>query len=387
MSERESRSHSIELSGLDGTNPLGFLAALGTLVVARTTGESATRLRWTRARTWTPVLDDLTTAERAQFCAGLARGLSGKEISSDAGKTRDAAARAHAQARTAVKRAKEKIKNDKLSGEDRKRAFEERVQPLEKVAATKRREWLAVLKNAAPRAELAIGNRIDCSSTEFREHAREFIEGDDVPAREAAALIAAFGSDACLEGGKGDPRDRKIEATPFCFIRGSGNQNFFDTVRKLLAEVTVERVAQALFETWVYRDQGLSMRWDPVEDKRYALIDVKPADEGALTVWMANLLAYRSLALFPCAPTRRGLGATAWTTIENEKAFTWPIWEFAASPDTVRTLLQLQELYEPGVDRAELDARGIAEVFRARRIRFPPTGSSYKLNFSPARRV
>jgi hypothetical protein len=127
------------------------------------------------------------------------------------------------------------------------------------------------------------------------------------------------------------------------------------------------------------------MRWDPGEDKRYALTDVKPADEGAHTVWMANLLAYRSLVLFPCAPTRTGLGATAWATIEDDTAFTWPVWEFAAAPDTVRTLLQLEELRDARPDRCVLEARGIVAVFRARRIRFPPTGPSYKLNFSPAR--
>jgi hypothetical protein len=102
---------------------------------------------------------------------------------------------------------------------------------------------------------------------------------------------------------------------------------------------------------------------------------------------MANLLAYRSLALFPCAPTRRGLGTTAWADIADERVFTWPIWEFAAGLDTVRTLLQLRDLRRDPLRHAALEARGIAAVFCARRIRFPPKGASYKLNFSPARCV
>jgi len=378
---------SIELNALDGTNSLGFLAALGTLIVARAAGESAARLRWTRTRTWTPVLDGLTAADPTRLSERMAGDLRGKEVSVDAGKRRDAADKAHRQARTAATNEEKRIKAEKLKGQERKDALEQRVRPLEQQANKKRQEWLAALKDAVPRPEIALGARIDCTPGEYCEHARGFVEGRDSAAREALDLLAAFSSDACLEDGKGDPRERRIKATPFCFIRGSGHQDFLDTVRKLLAEVTAERVAQALFEPWAYRDPGLSMRWDPTEDKRYALADVKPADEGAQTVWMANLLAYRSLVLFPCAPTRKGLEATAWATIEDGEAFTWPLWKFAAAPDTVRTLLQLEELRDVRPDRGELDARGIAAVFRARCIRFPPTGPSYKLNFSPARAV
>jgi hypothetical protein len=379
-------SYSIELPGLDGANPLGFLAALGALVVARQAGESAACLRWVRERTWTPVLDRLETGSKTELCARFAESLSGSAVAADAAEKRDAAEKAHVQARTAVNKEMKAIKKEKIKPKaEREKAIEERVRPLEAIADAKRGEWLKALKDAVPRPELALGARIDCTGAEYRNHAAEFTKEGDSAAREAVQYLAAFGSDACLEDGKGDLQGRKIDATPFCFIRGSGHQNFLDTVRKLLAQATTERVAQALFEPWLYRDPGLSMRWDPGEDKRYALTDVKPADEGALTVWMANLLAYRSLALFPCAPTRRGLGTTAWAHVEDERAFAWPLWEFAAAPDVVRTMLQLRELRKARPHRAALDGLGIAAVFRARRIRFPPKGASYKLNFSPAR--
>ena len=382
MSAPGPRVNSFELSGLDGTNPLGFLAALGTLVVARAAGEAEARLRWSRTRTWTPVVEGLMSADRERLCERLASELRGVDVPSDAAKRRDAAAKAHEQARTTAKKERDKIKAENLKGQARRDALEKRVQPLEEQASERRRQRLAARKDAVPRPELALGDRIDCLAREYRKHTEGFLERRDRATREALDLLAAFGSDACVEDGKGDRRERKIEATPFCFIRGSGHQDFLDTVLELLAEVTVERVAQALFQPWTYRDAGLSMRWDPAEDKRYALSDVKPADEGALTVWMANLLAYRSLMLFPCAPTRRGLGTTGW---EGDSAFTWPLWEFAAGPDTVRTLLQLADLHENRLDRRTFDARGIRAVYRAGRIRFPPTGPSFKLNFTPAR--
>jgi hypothetical protein len=373
-------ARSVELTALDGTNPLGFLAALGTLVVARAAGVSAARLRWRRSRTWTPVLEGLATSERAQLCERLAGDLRGHAVSPKAGERRDATDKAHKAARTAVSNELKRVTAERLKGRERRDALEKRVGPLKEEANRMREVWLAALRDAVPRPELALGARIDCTPGEYREQARQLAERCDGAAREALDLIAAFGSDACIENGKGDPDERKIEATPLCFIRGAGHQAFLETVRKLLAEVTSERVAQALFEPWTYRDPGLSMRWDPGEDKRYALTDVKPADEGAQTVWMANLLAYRSLVLFPCAPTRSGLAATAWSTIEDEMAFTWPLWERAAAPDGVRTLLQLEELREPRPDRNALASRGIMAAFRARRI----SVGKY-LNFTPAR--
>jgi hypothetical protein len=383
-----SNSYSVELTGLDGTNPLGFLSALGTLVVVRQAGESAACLLWKRARAWTPVLDGLTRSDGRDLYECLAAALRGKDISPDADNQRATAQKAFDDAKTAVKKEKEKIMKEKIKGKAaRNEATEKRVRPLERIADEKRRKWLEALKAAVPRPELALGSRIDCKAGEYRQHAAEFACASDPDSREALGYFAAFGSDACVEDGDAELRERSIAPTPFCFIRGSGNQNFLDTVRKLLGKVTIDRLTQTLCEPWTYRDAGLSMRWDPSEDKRYALTDVKPAEEGARTVWMANLLAYRALALFPCAPTRRGLETTAWAQVEKENVFTWPLWEFAAAPDTVRTMLQLRELRESSLDRAALAGRGIAAVFRARRIRFPPKGASYKLNFSPARQL
>lgn len=201
---------------------------------------------------------------------------------------------------------------------------------------------------------------------------------------ETLDLLAAFGSDACR-----DERSNAITPTAFCFIKGSGQQFFLDTIRQLMGEVTSERVRQTLFEPWAYRDEKFSIRWDPVEDRRYALMDRDPtaSDNKSRTVWMANLLGYRALVLFPCAPGRRGLATTAWTASDDEApAFTWPIWECSTPPDTIRSLLQLCELAEPQPDRSILRARGVAAIFRARRIRVG-AGSNYKVNFSPARAV
>jgi hypothetical protein len=239
------------------------------------------------------------------------------------------------------------------------------------------------LKDAVPRPELAIGKHLDCKEDEFREHSNSLVENAGHTEREALDLLADFGSDACVKN-----QSDRIEATPFCFITGSGHQYFLETVRELVEKVTQEGIHGALFQPWTYQDETLSMRWDPIEDRRYALMDRDPttSDNKPRTVWMANLLAYRGLVLFPSMPTTKGLATTAWNRFDDDITFTWPMWECAIGPDAIRSLLQTPELYALKPDSFILRARGITDVFRARRIQVgnPPL---HKINFSPARSV
>jgi hypothetical protein len=288
--------------------------------------------------------------------------------------------RAFDAAKKAVKDKIAEIKKRKLKGGTRKAAYAEEVAPLEQMLNEKRGAWLTALKQSVPSEELALGRQIDCTPDEYREHALTLIQTSSQEDRQSADFLAAFGSDAVVE------RNGRIVSTPFCFIKGSGHQYFLETVRQLIEQVTTERVYQALFHPWEYRDEKLSMRWDPAEDRRYALMDRDPtaSDNKTRTVWMANLLAYRGLGLFFSAATLRGLNTTGWTKAESNQVFTWPIWEEPLSAEVIRSLLQLQELYGAELDRSLLRARGIVAIFSSVRIQVgnPPL---YKINFTPAR--
>jgi hypothetical protein len=374
-------TRSFDLAGLDGANPLGFLAALGTLVTLNRRGETRVRLRWKRVHTWVPVLEGVSSPGKAELADSLADALRGRRVSPDAEQRRAAAQKAMEAAKTAIKKKREEIRKRGLSRSERAEVLERELRPLEQDYHQKRERWLEALRQAVSRPELALGKRIDCKPEEYREYAADFLTGAGHADREALDLLAAFGNDACCE-----QRSEAIEATPFCFTTGSGHQFFLETVRKLIDQVTAERVQMVLFHPWEYRDPRFSMRWDPVEDKRYALLDSDPGPTGARTVWMANLLAYRALTLFPAAPTRRGLAAAGWNLEEDPPTFTWPLWEFAATLDSIRTLIRLPELTRKRPDRSLLRARGISAVYRAQRVEVG-RGSNRKLNFTPAREV
>lgn len=379
MSPSEVPSQRFELVALDGANPLGFLAALGTLVTLQSTGDTQARLFWLQRGRWLAVIEGTSALSEDALCDVIARGLHGRDVAEDAESTRAGAQKAADKAKSAIEKKSKEIRARRLSREERRIAEQAELQPLKEEYERRRAEWLTALAAAVPSPELRLGKRIDCTESEYRSFAAGILDEAEPMSREAADMLAAFGSDAA----KARNSDA-IDPTPFCFITGSGHQYFLDTVRKLVDRVSPAGIREALFVPWTYHDEGLSMRWDPLEDKRYALLDSDPGPEGARTVWMANLLAYRALALFPCAPGRRGLAATAWTPLEDGRAFTWPIWTAPASVDVIRSFLQLDDLIARRPDRTLLRSRGVAAVYRARRIKVPPTGSQYKLNFTPA---
>ena len=368
------------LTGLNGANPLGFLTALGVLAIIHKKACPEVRVGWERGPVWRPVITGVLP-EKDAFCEAIAAALRGNPVSAEAEAKRKTAQENFNRARTAETNKRREISRRGLRGKERSAAIEAEIEPLEREVRTIRRAWLAALQTAVPSRELALGKHIDCTAKEYRDFAASFFQESDMEHREALDFLANFASDACrLE------RSERVSATPFCFITGSGHQYFLDTARALMEAVTAERVRSALFEAWTYADETLSMRWDPAEDRRYALLDRDPTASGnkPRTVWMANLLAYRALSLFPSAPTPWGLRTTGWS--RSGDAFTWPLWSPPAAAGTIRSLMLLDELGEPVPNRRGLRARGIVAVYRAQRIKVG-SAPTFKINFTPAQEI
>lgn len=357
------------LSGIDGANPLGFLSAMGVVHLLR---EQNASLRWIRSSKWTPVLS--LDSDRSSLSQSLAKKLQGKEITDEAARIRAEKESEFARTKRAVKDANDKVKKQKLRGKERDEALQRFVAPAQEEFETARSDYLLALRDSVPFGEMALGKTPACLPDEFREFCETFVASNDQP---SLLMLASFGSDAVVAS------NGKIDISPFCFITGSGRQWFLDTARNLIAHAEPSRIDEALFEPWQYRDERLSMRWDPNEDRRYALQEGNPSDDPAMTVWMANLLAYRGLALFPSAPTGKRLDAAGWTVIDSESCFTWPLWEAYLCVDEVASLLVLRELSKKKPSTSTLNERGVNGIFRVRRIQVgnPPLT---KLNFSRA---
>ena len=286
------------LSGLDGSNPLGFLAAIGTLCASvQADSSNDWRLGWeVQGGNWVPVL---------------------------------------------------------VGNEDRSEEY------LAKELAD------SLHSESTPEFDLGAGvKNLDIEPRLFRQYANQ-AQHQAVPQdRRYADFIAAYGCDGLKTKDK-----KSIQDTELRTMSGQGQQHFLGTMKQLTEETQEKQLRQALFAPWEYPDEKLGMRWDPQEDRRYALRWGKPSDSPTKTMRGANRLAIEALPLLPSVPSQGRLRTTGFF-MDNKKAlfFTWPIWKDALRADVIRSLLALSELQEPTPNRDHLYAMGIVEVYRSQRI-------------------
>ena len=206
--------------------------------------------------------------------------------------------------------------------------------------------------------------------------------------RRDADFLAAFGSEVVESKVNGKPTGQ-IADTAFRTMSGAGHQHFLGTMRTFIADTAPEHLDKAVFEIWRYDDplEKHSLRWDPLDDIRYALRWDNPSGDRNRklggSMWGANRLAIEALPLFPTHPIGDRLRTTGFAVRPNRTTeLTWPVWSAAIGVREVRSLLSLSQLHEPTPDRTQLASRGIVEVYRCQRL----TQGKYR-NFTPARPV
>jgi hypothetical protein len=318
----------IVLRGLDGANPLAFLAALGTLrVLALGAGTAEQpRLAW-RVDTgkWRPFLSGVDATAENNLCQAFR----------------------HSAAQYGI------------GGVD---------------ATVEKNLCQAIAKagNALDTARLLPeSDDLNIPAAEYRVYAKSAQSAVNVGARRSAHadFAAAFACDALVND------DGTVQDTALRTMSGAGHQHFLRTMRSLIAQTSVEHIHKALFAPWRYDDpvRNMTLRWDPSDDSRYALRWSDPSGDrerqyrGAM--WGANRLAIEGLPILPVMPTRKQLETVGFRTAGARGTFwTWPIWETPVELDNLRALLEISELQEDTPNRVALRARGVVEVFRSQRL-------------------
>ncbi len=379
-----SQDDGLFLPGLDGTNPLGFLAALGVLQLLTTEHKShEVTMSWSSKKgVWNPILHGVGQDQKS-VSMSLAKQLKCPfKPDADAGFKREKTQEAFDKKKSERKKAADELKRQGLRGNERKAAEEYTLGPIDKELSELRSQWLAALRQCVPSIELSLGKHLNATCSELREHMNLALDEASQLERNILDLYAAFGSDVCSQ----DKSDQML-ATNFCFITGSGHQYFLDTVRQLLENVTADRIEEAVFTQVEPQDEKCSMRWDPQEDRRYAVMWSDPTASGnkAKTTWAANLLAYCGLQLLPSVPRPKGLFTTGWSGDEY-LVWNWPIWTGRISSWVIRSLLSHPLMTEESVNRNAITSLGVAAVYQSIRVQVgnPPL---HKVNFTPAHRV
>jgi hypothetical protein len=216
-------------------------------------------------------------------------------------------------------------------------------------------------------------NNITVSRTDFRDcvlkPSAEKVRNERTQ-RAWADFAAGLGSDAASI-------DKDLDYTALCVITGDSRQDFLRFMRDLSNNVTSEHLKSTLFERWKYQERGKSFRWDPQEDRRYALRASDPSkgsDKELPSMWGANRLAFEALACFPCFPRGRQVRTTAF---DDERMIRWPLWTPPLNVETVKSLLAHSAVLVN--DRRVLEALGVFAMASARRI-----SVDRKRSFGPA---
>jgi hypothetical protein len=227
----------------------------------------------------------------------------------------------------------------------------------------------AIAANIGDGSEFLLGDnlRLKISQRDFRVFLLEALNRGNVASnRRRADILAAYGSEQTTGS-------REIRPTALCLTHGQAHQNFLESIRLLAAETSKEDLSRALFLKWRYEDDGRkrSFRWDPLDDRRYALRATDPSDSVKAPLKIvrgANRLAFEALPLFPTVPADRSIHTTAFVHNAQEVFFRWPLWKSPIRLDSLRSLLTLHELYDSSINPAILSARGLAALYQSRRF-------------------
>jgi hypothetical protein len=360
-------AHTLHLVGLEGSNSVGYLAALGILRLL-----AHHHTAWQPKLSWDPQTEKarLHTSyplTETELVESLHTALVGGPTDPAAGLTTRELLRTRTEQ---IEVTSKQLKKDKsLTKTD----IKAREAALDVELTELQRRWL---DHAAP--HLNYGPDTKFKAAEWRAWEQQAqAAANEQPFH--ADTLAALCSSACQD------EEGLAEDTAFRTVRGAGHQHFLGIMAAQLLALTPQRLTKSLFAPWAYDDpvEALSLRWDPLDNVRYALRwrnpsgDPERKKQGGMVG--ASALAAAGLPLYPVHCRQAELLTTGFTETKKTTTWTWPLWETAIDIATTRSLIALAESQEEKPDHRQLSPRGIFRLYRCERF----TQGKFR-NFTPA---
>lgn len=308
------------LNGLDGSNPLGFLAALGTLCVLSHAFGSSIHLGWRSTRgSWKPFLGGCGDDEQ-EVCSQVLDSLRNASMAVfDIGK------------------------EDK-SGE--------------------------------------VYNKFPFASDRFVQELKIRQRKAFLSDRRDVDFLASFGTDLYPDTKKGDFQETRFRMVRSGDSNRQGMLFYAKAIRESIDRHHVEHTFFHAWDyqdegyslRWdPIEDQPYALRWrDPSKSS---------LTHGPGTMLAANSLAIEALRYFPTFAIGKQAHTTGFHQHKRRRLrFVWPIWTAMVGMETLRSLIALRDLHEIPLRRSTLLAMGIEEVYCAQQIH----PNQYYSNFAPA---
>lgn len=363
-------SHELLLSGLDGSNPLAFLAAMGTLrTLSLAQPGQNVRMSWRQhTGAWRPALHTTALLDETSIIAILGDLMHQQSLTK------------HPVMQWSV-----------FLGQMEEVSIRERFQAVSSNCSPDKRDAVDFLSAMGCDILGDDGNRPD---SKFRAPRTDYFMGNL-----QAILAAATDEQRPKRNPKGNSRwepGKKKGTDPSLAVPAtSGPYAYLRTT---------------LFQPWNYGNPvaKMSLRIDPIEDCRHALQWAEPTKDPSRkkrgSMLGANRLAVESLPLLQSVPVGDRLITTAFFgRSSRDTFFVWPIWDCPVNPPVCRSLLShpalislfrnrmttyaVPQLKQPesGVfaphfkDRMTLTRLGVVEIYSSQKI----TRGKNK-NFTPA---
>jgi len=266
------------LQGLDGSNPLGFLAGLGALnaLTERLAPAGTPRLSW-RSGDWRAIL----------------------EVPGEAS-------------------------NDSL------------LEVLREDLETWRQDPCLDLRYHKPKNAGKVGSPAwDLKPPEgkYRQYLLGLLADSSPRNRRVLDFAAAFATETA--------RDNNGNTKPTALHFTAGQQEFLRMVADLVATVSKEDLREALFGPWRYDQERPVLGWDCTAARDYALRATDPSKDKRPGVPGADWLAFRGLSFIRVAPRGSQVLTTGCSGGWKTGRFRWPLWRAPLDRDTIQAVVQM----------------------------------------------
>ena len=226
----------------------------------------------------------------------------------------------------------------------------------------------------------SIDKKLPFDAKVLRRSAHDALFAASRTCRQQTDVLTSFGVE-CFANKEG-----VFEKTELCMVRAgdSAGQGMTAYGKRVFETIRSEQLQQAIEANWQNQDDQCALRWDPGEDRPYALQGRNPSKIGALSEKGANCLALFGMACFPVVPVAGQAETTGFgLKAPKQSSFTWPVWKYPINMNVASSLLTNSELQQKQPERLELDSLGIAAAYRCNRV----MTSTYYANFTPSQRV
>ena len=320
----------ITLSGLDGANPLAFLAALGVLRAldyrARLHHRAAPRLAWTDEGCWRPVIHGYPSMDAIVG-----------ELLEDKATWQDDPAFLLAYDETGETLLDPRTASGKLS------------------------------RDLKPKP-VALRKFLDdlCARVVSRKNFTEHVE-----LRRSLDTAAAYGSELV--------QDNNGNTKPTGFHFTAGQQQFLKAVSELQAGVDGSDLLEALGGPWLRESTLPNMSWDATNARLYALRARNPSGDRKTSVAGADWLAFIGLGAMASFPQGDRLETTGIKGGWKDSTFTWAVWACPVNWRVAVTICRTRNVER--MTMGERHSRRISAVFSSEISRSEQGGYG---SFSPA---